>query len=113
MMKRIPTHPGKILKEDVLIPLGISVTAAARDLKISRKALSEFVNEKSSLSPEMALRIAHATGTTPESWMKMQMKRDLWEAGNRFDAKIRHFGPVKKRAGSASDENSLSAGARR
>ena len=89
--KRIPTHPGKILKEDVLIPLGITVTEAAKDLKVSRKTLSEFVNEKSSLSPEMALRIAKATDTSPESWLKMQMKRDLWEAEHNFNAKIKHF----------------------
>jgi addiction module HigA family antidote len=90
-MKRIPTHPGKILKEDVLIPLGITVTEAAKDLKVSRKTLSEFVNEKSSLSPEMALRIAKATDTSPESWLKMQMKRDLWEAEHNFNTKIKHF----------------------
>ena len=90
-MKRIPTHPGKIFKEDVLIPLGITVTEAARDLKVSRKALSEFVNEKSSLSPEMAIRISKATDTSPESWLKMQMKRDLWEAEHNFNTKIKHF----------------------
>jgi addiction module HigA family antidote len=47
---------------------------------ITRKALSEFINEKSSLSPEMAVRIARATGTSPESWLAMQLKLDLWLA---------------------------------
>jgi addiction module HigA family antidote len=75
-----PTHPGTLLKEDVLVPLGLTITEAATDLGITRKTLSEFVNEKSSLSPEMAVRIAKATNTTPESWLNMQTKLDIWNA---------------------------------
>lgn len=79
-MTRKPTHPGEVFLKDVLEPLGVSITDAAEDLGVSRKTLSEFVNEKSSLSPEMAIRIAKATNTTPESWMIMQMKLTLWRA---------------------------------
>lgn len=79
-MTRKPTHPGKVFLEDVLEPLGISITEAAKVLGVTRKALSEFVNEKTSLSPEMALRIAKATNTTPESWLLMQMKLTLYLA---------------------------------
>jgi addiction module HigA family antidote len=79
-MNRKPTHPGTLLKEDVLVPLGLTITEAATDLGITRKTLSEFVNEKSSLSPEMAVRIAKATNTTPESWLNMQTKLDIWNA---------------------------------
>lgn len=79
-MTRKPTHPGEVFLKDVLEPLDISITEAAEDLGVSRKTLSEFVNEKSSLSPEMAIRIAKATNTTPESWMLMQMKLTLWQA---------------------------------
>lgn len=79
-MTRKPTHPGEVFLKDVLEPLGVSITDAAEDLGVSRKTLSEFVNEKSSLSPEMAIRIAKATNTTPESWMIMQMKLTLWQA---------------------------------
>jgi addiction module HigA family antidote len=61
-------------------PLNLSVTEAARRLGVSRKALSEFVNEKASLSPEMALRISKATNTSAESWMNMQLKLSLWTA---------------------------------
>lgn len=75
---RKPTHPGEVFLKDVLEPLNISITDAAKLLGITRKALSEFVNEKSSLSPEMAIRIAKATNTSPESWMAMQMKLTLW-----------------------------------
>ena len=66
--------------EDVMKPLNLTVTDAARILGVSRKALSEFVNEKASLSPEMAIRISKATNTFPESWMNMQQKLTLWTA---------------------------------
>lgn len=79
-MTRKPTHPGTVFLEDVMKPLNLSVTETARLLGVSRKALSEFVNEKSSLSPEMAIRIGKATNTSPESWMNMQQKLTLWNA---------------------------------
>jgi antitoxin HigA-1 len=77
-IKRKPVHPGNVLKEDVLTPLGLTVTEAAADLGVSRKALSELINEKASLSPDMAIRIAKATNTSPESWLNMQSKLNLW-----------------------------------
>lgn len=80
---RKPVHPGLVFKEDVLVPLGMSVTDAASDLGITRKALSEFINEKASLSPDMAVRIARATNTSPESWLAMQTKLDLWKSGQK------------------------------
>ena len=79
-MTRKPTHPGEVFFKDVLEPLEINITDAAEMLGVTRKTLSEFVNEKSSLSPEMAIRIAKATNTSPESWMAMQMKLTLWLA---------------------------------
>jgi addiction module HigA family antidote len=77
---RKPEHPGKVFLEDVLVPLGITVTDAARMMDVTRKALSELVNEKTSCSPRMALRIAQVTHTSPESWLAMQIKLDLWKA---------------------------------
>ena len=74
-MTRKPTHPGTVFLEDVMKPLNLSVTKTAQILGVSRKALSEFINEKSSLSPDMALRISIATGTSAESWMNMQQNR--------------------------------------
>lgn len=79
-MTRKPTHPGAVFLEDVMKPLNLSVTKTAQLLGVSRKALSEFINEKSSLSPDMALRISIATGTSAESWMNMQQKLTLWLA---------------------------------
>lgn len=64
MMKRKPTHPGTVFLEDVMKPLNLTVTEAAKMLGVSRKTLSEFVNEKASLSPEMAIRISKATNTS-------------------------------------------------
>ena len=85
---RKPVHPGNVFLEDVLIPLGISVTDAAAMMGITRKALSEFVNEKSSCSPQMALRIARVTRTSAESWLAMQIKLDLWKASQK------EYGPL-------------------
>ncbi|MDA3955771.1 addiction module antidote protein, HigA family [Oceanispirochaeta crateris] len=76
--RRKPVHPGNVIKEDILVPLGLTVTKAAVDLGVSRKSLSELINEKASLSPDMATRIAKATKTSPESWLNMQSKLDLW-----------------------------------
>jgi len=80
MITRKPTHPGEVLLEDVIKPLGLTVTEAAKNLGVSRKTLSELVNQKAALSPEMALRIAKATNTSPESWLNMQTKLNLWNA---------------------------------
>jgi len=79
MNTRKPTHPGEVLFEDVIKELNISITEAAKNLGVSRKTLSELINGKSSLTPEMAVRIAKSTNTSPESWINMQIKLDLWK----------------------------------
>lgn len=78
-----PTHPGILFKTEYMDPLGLSVTETAKHLGISRKALSEFINERTSLSSEMAQRLAETTGTSVESWMQMQYNRDVWDATHR------------------------------
>lgn len=82
-MTRKPTHPGFVFKEDIMIPLGLSVTEMAKLLGISRKQLSLFINERASLSPDMAIRIGEVTGTSAESWMWMQIRLSLWEKAQR------------------------------
>ena len=78
--RRKPTHPGEIVREDVIKPLGLTVTEAAERLGVTRKTLSALINCKSSMSPEMAVRIGKATNTSPESWLYMQAKLDIWFA---------------------------------
>ena len=79
-MTRRPRHPGRVLKCDVIEALGLTVTAAAAKLGVTRKTLSELLNERAALSPMMAVRVGRATNTSPESWLNMQLKLDLWEA---------------------------------
>jgi len=90
---RKPTHPGEVLREDVIYPLGLTITEAAKDLGVTRKTLSALLNCKAAVSPEMAVRISKATNTTPESWLYMQAKLDLWNAQQKFPkgSKIKEF----------------------
>lgn len=74
-----PPHPGQVIRELCLEPLGLSVTAAAKALGVTRKSLSELLNGKAGISPEMALRLSIAFDTTPESWLGQQMQYDLWK----------------------------------
>lgn len=78
-----PPHPGELVREECLVPLGVSVTAAARALGVTRKALSELINGHSGVSPEMAIRLSKAFGSEPETWLGMQMEYDLWHASRR------------------------------
>ena len=75
-----PPHPGEVIRELCLEPLGISVTVAARGLGVTRKALSELLHGKSGVSPSMALRLAIAFDSTAESWLNMQQQYDLYHA---------------------------------
>ncbi len=73
-----PPHPGEILRELCLEPLGISVTKAAEALGVSRKTLSAILNGRAGISPEMAVRLSLAFDTSPESWLNQQTQYDLW-----------------------------------
>ena len=72
-----PVHPGAIVREDCLKPLGLSVTEGARRLGVGRQPLSNLVNEKASVSVEMAYRLSKACGSTPETWLGMQLAFDF------------------------------------
>jgi addiction module HigA family antidote len=78
-----PPHPGEIVSELCLKPPGLSVTKAAEGLGVSRKTLSRIVNGRANISADMAVRLAKAFGSTPESWMRHQMAYDLWHAEKR------------------------------
>ena len=77
---RKPTHPGEVLREDVIVPLGLTITEVARRLGTTPNTLSTLLNTETALTPEMAVRIGKATRTTPQSWLYMQAKYDLWQA---------------------------------
>ena len=78
-----PPHPGEIIKSLCLEPLGISVTEAAKALGVSRKTLSGILNGRGGISPEMAVRLSIAFGTSAESWLSQQTQYDLWHAEQR------------------------------
>lgn len=81
-----PPHPGQIIRELCLDPLGLSVSEAAKALRVSRKTLSEILNGRAGISPEMAIRLEIAFDTTPESWMAQQAQYDLWKASKKRKA---------------------------
>ena len=86
MLMYNPPHPGEILKELCLEPLGISVTAAAQGLGVSRKTLSSILNGRAGISPEMAVRLSIAFDTSSESWLNQQSQYDLWQAEQNRDS---------------------------
>jgi len=77
---RRPLHPGAIIRDHYLEPLNMTVTALAGHLGVSRKTLSKVVNERGSITPDMAQRLGRAFDTGPELWMNMQKARDLWDS---------------------------------
>jgi antitoxin HigA-1 len=80
---RPPAHPGRILKNLYLAPLEVSNTKLAETLGVSRKAVSQIVNERKSVTPEMALRLSRAfPNTSPEFWLNLQKNHDLWVASH-------------------------------
>ena len=84
--RREPSHPGGILKRLYLEPLELTVSGLAKALGTSRKTVSKLVNEQSSLTPMMALRLSRAFNTTPQLWLNMQQNHDLWCAERRSKA---------------------------
>jgi addiction module HigA family antidote len=94
-----PPHPGEVVRELCIEPLGLSVTAAAAGLGVSRKALSELLNSKTGISTEMAIRLSKAFGGSPESWLQQQMQYDLWQAKQKAKKiKVARFKAAKPKA---------------
>ncbi len=77
MIMKNPPHPGLVVLQECIEPLGLTITAAAEALGVTRKTLSELVNEKCGISPEMAVRISKAFGGTEEGWLMQQAQYDL------------------------------------
>jgi len=101
MPMKNPVHPGRLVREECLEPLGLTVTAAARVLGISRQALNNVVNERAALSAEMAIRLSKAFGSTAETWVRLQAQWDLAQAMRGADQILveRYVPPADDRAG--------------
>lgn len=80
-----PPHPGRIVRQECLEALGLGVTEAAKALDVTRQALSNLVNEKAAISPEMAIRLEKAFGSTADTWLGMQAAYDLAQARQHED----------------------------
>jgi len=93
-MMHSPPHPGEVLREDVIAPLGLSVTDAAERLAMSRVALSRVLNGKAGISPDLAIRLELAGVSTARAWIAMQANYDLWRAMQQKQPPVRHLGPV-------------------
>ncbi|HEX4056161.1 MAG TPA: HigA family addiction module antitoxin [Tepidisphaeraceae bacterium] len=94
-----PAHPGRVVRSACLEPLGLSVTDGAKLLGVTRQALNNVINGKSGISPEMAIRLTKAFGSTPETWLKMQLAYDLAEARkNQHRIKISRYRAEKVHA---------------
>lgn len=91
--KRKPTHPGAILREDVLPELGINQTELAQRLGVSRRIISEILREQRPVTPDMAIRLARLLGGTAKSWLNMQQILDLWKLENNHK---RNYTPIRR-----------------
>ena len=90
-----PPHPGEIIREDCLKPLDLTITEAADGLGIHRKNLSRILNGHAGVSPDMAVRLSNAFGSTPEMWLKLQMAYDLGQARQKDEnQRVRKFAPA-------------------
>jgi len=92
MMKN-PVHPGRIIRQECLEPLDLSVSSAAKALKVSRQALNNVINGKASLTAEMAVRLEQAFGSTAQTWLQMQANYDLAQARQR-KIKVERYEPA-------------------
>lgn len=86
---RRPTHPGELLREDVLPALRLSVTEAARQLRITRQTLHRILAGESAVTPEMAVRLGRFCGNGPELWLALQQDFDLWGAQQRLREELK------------------------
>ena len=94
-IKRKPTHPGEILKEDFLIPLNISQVELAQRLSTTFRTINEIINEKRGITPEMALKLARYFGTSEELWLNLQNQYDLYKVREKKKEIIRHIRPYQ------------------
>ena len=93
-MKRRPTHPGEMLREDFLPDYELSVSGLAEAIGVSRQSINELLRERRAVSPEMALRLARFFGNSPEFWLNAQRAVDLWNAAQAIEKEICRIRPI-------------------
>ena len=93
-MRRKPTHPGEMLREDFMPDYGLTVAGLAESLGVSRQSINELLRERRAVSPEMALRLARLFGNSPEFWLNAQRAVDLWTAAQSIKAEIDRIKPL-------------------
>lgn len=93
-MKRKPTHPGEMLREDFLPDYGLTVSSLAEAIGVSRQSVNELLRERRGVSPEMALRLARLFGNSPEFWLNAQRAVDLWEAAQTIQNDVARIKPM-------------------
>ncbi len=93
-MKRRPTHPGEMLREDFLLDFDLSATALAEAIGVSRQTVNELLRERRSVSPEMALRLSRLFGNSPEFWVNAQRAVDLWDASKTIKKDVQRIKPL-------------------
>jgi addiction module HigA family antidote len=93
-MKRRPTHPGEMLREDFLPDYGLTISGLAEAIGVSRQSVNELLRERRAVSPEMALRLSRLFGNSPEFWLNAQRAVDLWEASKAIREEMRRIRPL-------------------
>ncbi len=93
-MKRRPTHPGEMLREDFLPDYDLTVSSLAGAIGVSRQSVNELLRERRSVSPEMALRLARLFGNSPEFWLNAQRAVDLWDAAQAIEKDVALITPL-------------------
>ena len=93
---RKPTHPGELIREDLLPETGISQTHLARLMGVSRRTISEVIHERRRLTPDIAFRLAKVFNSTSEMWLNMQQAVDLWEANKKHGREYDQIRPIQE-----------------
>lgn len=94
-MRRRPTHPGSMLREDFMPDYGLTVVALADALGVSRQSINELLRGRRAISPEMALRLSRLFGNSPEFWLNAQRSVDLWDAAQNIKDAMARIKPLR------------------
>lgn len=89
-----PTHPGEVLREDFMPDYGLTTTAMAAALGVSRQTINEILREKRAITPIMALRLSRLFGNSPEFWLNAQNAHDIWESAHDFKEELEKIHPI-------------------